>query len=232
MIDLTMVDSASGNFPPGFAVYAGYIDVVAGAHTASYSAAVTVARSEGARALSITTDSNFEADIFDIESGAESVTSAPAFFAKRTTPRPILYLSVVTVNHLVTVMEAHKITLHQYRILSAHYDWGRHFCGPKTCGYCTFTCAGTQWSGTAGGPHTYDLSILRGTFFDTEEQPDMIYGIVEYDKALWSVFATSGGVKKRHLGARTVTALTALGAKRLSGEPWTATFIASLPVAP
>lgn len=209
----------------------GYVDRVPGGHTATFATAEAWAKRENAVALSITTDADLTADIFDIESGAEPLTRAPEFYALQAGTRPIFYTAGSNVDALTAALLVAGIARARYRILSAHYGIGEHICGPHTCGVCTTTCDGTQWDGTAGGADTYDISALRATFFNTPEEDQVRYGIVEYEDELWSVFATAGQVKRLHLSPTQVTCLTALGAERLSGSPWTATNVATLPIA-
>lgn len=77
---------------------------------------------------------------------------------------------------------------------------------------------------------TVIAALLTTTTPDPVTEPEMIYGIVEYQNALWSVFPTGGQVKKYHLSAIQVALLTALGAERLKGDPWTTANVKSLPV--
>ena len=173
---LTMQDAAGvGQMTSGFDVWAGYIDRVPGGHTATYPTAIHMAQQYKGRALSVTTDSDWTADIFDIEAGAESLATADTWFAKRTTARPIFYISVSSVDTLVAELTGVGVDRHRYRILSAHYGDGEHICGPTTCGLCKTPCDGTQWAGTVNGPGTQDVSVLLSTFFLTEKDtPRMI----------------------------------------------------------
>lgn len=218
---LSMQDSAGGSFTPGFDVYAGYVDRVAGGHTATFAAAAAIAAKENARALSITTDSDLEADIFDMENGAESYTAAPKFVARKTTARPILYCAGSAVDEVLAILATAGISRTSVRLLSAHYA-GEHICGPDTCGVCSTACDGTQWAGTAAGAGTYDVSALTTSFFDTPhptpqplEDIDMKWGLHKNDtgSGIWLIIPGPTGLKKAGIAnPADLAALRAMGA--------------------
>lgn len=237
---LTGIDSAGGHYLPGYDVYLGYVDRTTGGHTATYATAQAAAAANHGRALSITTDANWVADIFDTEAGAEALATNVPWQRKKTTPRPIHYVGVSVVNTLVALLGAAGFARANFRIFSAHYTpaRGAHLCGPDTCGPTTgvrYACDATQWAETVGGPDTYDVDVFTSMFFGTIDPPEVTveYVIVEYKNELWSVFATAGIAKKCHISPTQVTALLALGAKRETIAPWNdATLLAALPVAP
>lgn len=170
-----MQDAAgAGMMTPGYNAWAGYVDVTPSGHTATYPTALAMAKQYGGRALSVTTDADWTADIFDTETGAESLATNVAWQRKLTSPRPIHYIEAWQVNTLVDELAANGFPRRAYRILSAHLTerLGEHICGPTTCGPWSgvrYACDGTQWFSTTD----YDVSVLLDTFFSTEEK-DMV----------------------------------------------------------
>jgi hypothetical protein len=163
---MDMPDSITpANLPPGYPAYLGYVD------GEWETASELKQRFPGARVLTLTvTGSPGEvADGCDIENGDLSPESGAAWAADRVASRPVLYASVSAMPGIIKALAAHGVARGQVRLLSAHYDAGKHICGPATCKYPGIDSAmdGTQWTDEFEGARgsRIDMSELAAGFF-------------------------------------------------------------------
>jgi peptidoglycan hydrolase-like protein with peptidoglycan-binding domain len=164
---ITMYDtSQNGQFPPGAAAYAAYVDGHEGdqpnyAHVAS--------AFPQARHLSITVF-DADADAADIENGAMNPGDIPAWHARqvaRGITRPVIYASASTMNdEVLAVLRLAGIPRASTRLWTAHYGAGEHVCAPSSCGDLCIPADGTQWTDNALG-RNLDQSLLNDDFFGT-----------------------------------------------------------------
>lgn len=148
--------------PAGYDAYAGYVD----GKFDNFSA--VKAKFPNANVLSIDVlASNHSADCLDIEPGDASNASAQSWVKAKVTAKDkliVVYTSVSNVDAIVTTLKSVGISRAEYKIWSAHYGAGTHICGPATCGKCSWSCDGTQFTDSALG-HSLDESLLRDDFF-------------------------------------------------------------------
>ena len=164
VVTLTMYDSTNvATLPPGADAYAGYVQ---GAFQ-TFPALQRLFGASGAHLLSIAVFASGNADCLDIEPGDATIAQAPAWVKRqlaRGAHRPCLYTSVSNMDALVTALSGAGIPRAGIRLWSAHYEQGKHICGPGTCGLTSHACDGTQWTDTALG-RSLDESILLNNFF-------------------------------------------------------------------
>lgn len=80
--------------------------------------------------------------------------------------RPVLYASVSAMPELIGQLRLLGIDRSEVRLLSAHYGWGPHICGPASCGEIAIGMDGTQWTDQYPGPFgPIDMSMLADDFF-------------------------------------------------------------------
>ena len=73
---------------------------------------------------------------------------------------------------VVTELAGAGIARSSVRLLSAHYKWGQHICGPGTCGLVHIPMDGTQWTDSApGNGGLVDASVLVNDFFGVHPPP-------------------------------------------------------------
>lgn len=169
---LSMPDSIDvAALPSGYGQYLGYVD---GRWPTAYELRK---RFPAARIIGLTvTGGTLGAQGCDIE--AEDLTPvtgaswAALKLGRSPRSRPVLYASVAAMGEVLSELEGRSIWRDQVRLLSAHYGFGEHICGPRTCGEINITMDGTQWTDqfrTLAG--TVDMSVLQDGFFGswTEE---------------------------------------------------------------
>jgi hypothetical protein len=164
---LKMGDAVTvSNLPPGLDAYAGYEN---GLYQTMDQLA---ARFPGKRLLGI---SVFLADVgqfLDVERYDATPDQASAYWHMRRAAgvtRPGMYASISVMPDVVNALSNAGITRTEYRLWSAHYQFGEHICGPSTCNYNanvqrveTPWCDGTQWTNNGG---LWDTSLLLDDFF-------------------------------------------------------------------
>ena len=165
---ITCYDTAfNGEFPPGAAAYAAYID---GAIGSQPNYAYIVATFPDARHLSIALFPEDDADALDVEPGAAVPPDIPAWHARqaaRGVARPAVYASTSTMEaEVLPVLALAGIARESVRLWTAHYGLGEHICGPSSCGALSVDADGTQWCENAMG-RTLDQSLLLDSFFGT-----------------------------------------------------------------
>jgi hypothetical protein len=157
----------------GYPAYLGYVD-------GDY---ITVpglrAKFPEAKIVSLTvTGRTLEADGCDVESGDLNPDSGAAWVSRKLETkvpgeRPIIYASVGIMADVLGALKILGIERNQVRLLSAHYDRGRHVCGPATCSSISIPVDGTQWTDTfAIGLTDVDMSLLENDFFGTAGQTE------------------------------------------------------------
>lgn len=103
----------------------------------------------------------------DIENGDATPDRAAEHVRKRQkiAPHelPVLYGSISVMPAIEANCKAAGIHRREYDLLSAHYTFERHICGPKTCGYPT-KCNGCQFTDIALHK-SLDESALDDEFF-------------------------------------------------------------------
>jgi hypothetical protein len=164
IVTLTMYDSTNvGNLPAGADAYAGYVD----GHFRNLVAIERRFLGSGAQFLSVAVFASDHAECLDIEALDATNAQAPRWVKRRLAAgasRPCLYTSVSNVDALVTTLNQAGISRAEVRLWSAHYEQGKHICGPSTCRLTQHACDGTQWTDTALG-RSLDESVLLDTFF-------------------------------------------------------------------
>ena len=164
VVTLTMYDSTNvGTLPPGADAYAGYVQ---GAFP-TFAALKRLFAASGAHLLSIAVFASGDADCLDIEPEDATIAQAPGWVKRqlaRGAHRPCLYTSVSNMDALVATLGGAGISRAEVRLWSAHYEQGKHICGPGTCGLTRHPCDGTQWTDAALG-RSLDESILLSDFF-------------------------------------------------------------------
>ena len=170
-----MADSINvNNLPSTFPAYAGYVD----GKWPNYSTIVAKFPNAYHVGYAATTNpANWKAQPngADIERYDWTVTQSPTAFNHGIR---IFYLSPYTVAKLVTLVPRTQI-----KIITAHYGYGTHICGPNTCNLSPIPADGTQWI-----DHTtlWDESILLTNFFTNSPSPSlgdnsMVGQIYEYN---------------------------------------------------
>jgi hypothetical protein len=108
-----------------------------------------------------------KARCLDIENGDATPDKAAEHVRKRqrVAPHelPVLYGSISTMPAIEANCKAAGIHRREYDLLSAHYTYKPHICGPKTCGYST-RCNGTQYTDLALR-ESLDESVIDDEFF-------------------------------------------------------------------
>jgi hypothetical protein len=164
VVTLTMYDSTNvATLPHGADAYAGYVQ---GAFQ-TFPALRRLFGASGAHLLSIAVFASGDADCLDVEPRDATIAQAPGWVKRqlaRGAHRPCLYTSVSNMDALVTALGGAGIPRAGIRLWSAHYQQGKHICGPGTCRLTSHACDGTQWTDTALG-RSLDESILLNDFF-------------------------------------------------------------------
>jgi hypothetical protein len=104
----------------------------------------------------------------DVERGDAKPADCPRWFREHAVHRPheipVFYGSIsTTIPQIVAALKAAGIKRNRYLLLAAHYNFAKHICGPKTCGYPT-RCDGCQWTDIALG-QSLDESFVEDYFF-------------------------------------------------------------------
>ena len=175
-----MYDTAfNGQFPPGAAAYAAYVDGGIG-NQPNYDWVVSAF--PHARHLSIALFPDRDADALDVETGAAQAPDIPAWYARqraRGITRPVIYASAYTMQaSVVPVVRALPGARSSVRLWSAHYGNGEHVCGPSSCRQVPVDMDGTQWTPVAMG-RVLDQSLLADDFFGTPPSPTWTENIVQ-----------------------------------------------------
>lgn len=164
---LRMYDSVTpADLPAGADAYAGYVN---GRYA---NVAAIRERFPRAHLLSIAVTVGADADCLDVEPGDATIPEAPAWVRRqqsRGVSRPVVYISASQAAALEHALSGAGIPRGSYRLWTAHYDAGKHFCGPRTCGFGVSQADGTQWfNSDAKG---YDESVLADNFFGAVPPP-------------------------------------------------------------
>lgn len=170
---LAMPDSINpAALPPGYPAYLGYADGL------WPTAAELRAKFPAAQIVSLTVNgSTLDATGCDIESGDLTPSSGAHWAARKLaaapSSRPVLYASVGTMPEVISQCDLAGVSRASVRLLSAHYGYGEHICGPRTCGQINTDMDGTQWTDQfAGvGGELIDMSELHDAFFGTQAKP-------------------------------------------------------------
>ncbi len=168
---LDMADSIyPQNLPDGWAAYLGYVD------GEWPTAAAVRARFPAAKIVTLTVvGGHAVADGCDRESGDLSPDTAARWVSRRLAEgaqRPIVYASVSNVRAVLDAFAVVGVRRSQVRLLSAHYQAGKHICGPATCRFPDVpACDGTQWTDSEPGvnDNPIDASELEADFFDNAD---------------------------------------------------------------
>jgi len=171
-VTISMWDTIeNGEFPPGGAAYAAYVDGRLGDQP-NY--AHVVAAFPGARHLSIALFPDHDADVLDVENGAAGTADVPGWHARqarRGIARPVIYASAYAMDAgILPVLSASGIARASVRLWTAHYGAGEHICGPSSCRALRTGADGTQWTSSAMG-RVLDQSLLLGSFFGAPPAP-------------------------------------------------------------
>lgn len=129
-------------------------------------------RFKGRRIVSIAVNSLGRAMYLDIERGNATIADAAGWWKRnRDHGARGFYISESEAAALVAALEAAGIHLDEYVLWTAHYsdEYGRHVCGPKTCG-CNVAADGTQWTDRANGK-SLDESWLHPSFWRKLKAP-------------------------------------------------------------
>ena len=168
---LSMPDSIRVNdLPKGFKAYLGYEDgnwPTISQLRQAFPGAFTVNLTVTARTLNT--------DGIDCEPGnPNALTSANWIQDKlqaHPDSRPIAYADLASTGYraidIWDYLTRKGIKRNQYRILTAHYTYTAHICGPHTCGQFPVDADGTQWTNKYPGQNgsLVDMSMLSDTFF-------------------------------------------------------------------
>jgi hypothetical protein len=167
-----MYDSIeNGQFPPGAAAYAAYVDGGLG-NQPNYDWVVRAFPQ--ARHLSIALFADHDAECLDVESGAASPSDIPGWRerqVRRGIARPVIYANAYTMQtSVLAVLSSAGIARASVRLWTAHYSGQAHICGPRSCEALSIPADATQWSNNALG-RVLDQSLLLDNFFGTPAAP-------------------------------------------------------------
>ena len=174
---IPMPDSVTvADLPPGYPAYLGYVD-------GNWpTAAELAARFPGAQLVRLTVTGNtLQADGIDVEPGNVNAADARVWVQRKLAAdpgfRPVIYASVQGAPNygmadILARLNGNRISTSRVRLLSAHYGWGPHVCGPDSCRLISVPMDGTQWTSMFKGLNAsdVDMSMLAADFFQT--QPD------------------------------------------------------------
>lgn len=172
---LAMPDSINVNsLPVGYPAYLGYADgnwPTAKSLEAMFPEAekviLTVTGQPGAHGVRVAPGTDVEPMDLTAAEGASWAYKQPA------AGRPVIYASVEGENgygmgDVLQALEALGVPHAAVRLLSAHYGFGPHICGPGSCKLISVEMDGTQWTSsfreTPAGP-IIDMSMLADDFF-------------------------------------------------------------------
>lgn len=163
---LRMLDSIyPQNLPDGADAYLGY----AGGDWPTFTELQK--RFPHAHLLNMAIAADEDATGCDMEARDLTVAEVPGWVRRqqaRKVWRPVVYASASRMGDCVLALTAAGIRRAQVRLLSAHYESGKHICGPKTCKTRNCPpCDGTQWRDDAPGLNgtKIDESVLLADFF-------------------------------------------------------------------
>jgi len=174
---IPMPDSVTvADLPPGYPAYLGYVD-------GNWPTAAELAqRFPLAQLVRLTVTGNtLQADGIDVEPGNVNAADARVWVQKKLAAdpgfRPVIYASVQGAPNygmadILARLNGNRISVSRVRLLSAHYGWGPHVCGPDSCRLISVPMDGTQWTSMFKGLNAsdVDMSMLAADFFQT--QPD------------------------------------------------------------
>jgi hypothetical protein len=170
--ELRMADSiTAANLPSGYDAYLGYRD----GRWPDFAA--EVAKFPGAHVLDMAVTAADDATGLDVEKFDATVAQAPGWTWRqrgRGLWRPVLYASASNMGALWAALEHAGIARSSVRLLSAHYTYEPHICGPATCAFPGVpACDGSQWTDRAPGLHgsLIDESLLVAGFFGAPPVP-------------------------------------------------------------
>lgn len=169
------------NLPDGYPAYAGYGD---GLYA---NEAQLRARFPNAELVIYTVTGNTSAHGIkvvagvDDEPGNPDARAAAAWVQRQLAAapgsRPVVYADLASpgYNMMAVLYELGQLGIgrERVRLLTAHYTYRQHICGPATCGGLPVAADGTQWSDQfpgAGGA-AIDMSELLDSFFGTAQPP-------------------------------------------------------------
>lgn len=178
---LAMPDSIHvADLPAGYPAYLGYAD------GEFATAAELIATFPDAEHLILTVTGENPASLathgiringIDTEPGnptaADAVNWVIAALHDQPGSRPVVYADLATpgysMKEVVRGLTAAGVARPRYRILTAHWTFHMHICGPATCGALEVNADGTQWTDKATGNagSLIDMSELRSDFFTT-----------------------------------------------------------------
>jgi hypothetical protein len=163
---LRMLDSVTvANLPDGADAYLGYTS----GNWPTWNA--LAARFHGkAHLLSMAIAADEDAEGCDREPGDLTVTEIADWVKRqiaRGVWRPVVYASVANMEPCLVALALAGITRDGIRILTAHYTYEAHICGPATCRALPVAADGTQWTDKAAGVggSLIDESLLTADFF-------------------------------------------------------------------
>ena len=169
---LAMPDSTNvSDLPAGYDAYLGYADgeFANGAELRQRFPAAPLV-------LLTVTGRTLQADGVDIEPGNLNAANARVWVQKKLAAdpafRPVIYASVQGVPNygmgdILARLNGNRISTARVRLLSAHYGWGPHICGPASCKLIDVQMDGTQWTSQSKGLNAsdIDMSMLAADFF-------------------------------------------------------------------
>ena len=179
---IAMPDSVTvADLPPGYPAYLGYVDGefntaadLRGRFPAAELVLLTVNGSTtAAHGARVKPGDDVEPGDLAAGSGVGWVMRA---LAADPASRPVIYASVQGVpgygmHDVVAELQAVNVPLNRVRLLSAHYGWGPHVCGPDSCRLISVPMDGTQWTSMFKGLNAsdVDMSMLAEDFFGPEQ---------------------------------------------------------------
>lgn len=119
-----------------------------------------------AKVLRIDVNGEGKGRCLDIEPGDATNATAPGWVHGRQehgVHLPVLYTSVSNVDALVAVMSGAGFRLGiDYLIWAAHYGFGKHICGPHSCGLTQHECHACQWTDRSHNVSLDESFLLAG----------------------------------------------------------------------
>jgi hypothetical protein len=157
------------------------------------------ARFPRARLLSTAIAADEDAECCDREPGDLAASEIAGWVKRqmaRGVHRPVVYASASNMPACLVALAVAGLTRADVRLLSAHYDAGKHICGPATCRLVTVAMDGTQWTDQAPGANgsRIDESILNDDFFEEAAMPLSTADIQAVAKATAQLVWTVDGV--------------------------------------
>jgi Putative peptidoglycan binding domain len=174
---LAMPDSVTvADLPPGYPAYLGYLDgrydtaaELAKAFPKAELVLLTVTgQSIGAHGARVLQGTDAEPSDLTAVQALQWVLNAIAIGE-----RPVVYASVqgaagYGMGDVIRLLPSFGLERDEVRLLSAHYGFGPHICGPApSCGLISVPMDGTQWTTMAKGLNgsDIDMSMLADDFF-------------------------------------------------------------------